>query len=51
MNGIPPIGTWVVGFFLDGESAQYPIIMGAIPGYLPKPDNTFTAINMQSTPV
>lgn len=29
--GIVP-GTWVMGFFLDGESAQKPIIMGTIAG-------------------
>ena len=23
---------WVVGFFMDGESGQYPIIMGVLPG-------------------
>ena len=25
-------GTWVVGFFQDGEDAQQPIIMGTLPG-------------------
>mgnify|MGYP001260552152 CR=1 FL=1 len=31
-------GTWVVGFFTDGPSAQQPVIMGTLPGvpkYLP----------------
>ena len=31
-------GTWVVGFFQDGEESQQPIIMGTLPGvpsYLP----------------
>lgn len=38
MNGIgisPPSyveGTWVVGIFMDGDSAQIPMILGAIPG-------------------
>jgi hypothetical protein len=26
------IGSWVVGFFMDGESGQFPIIMGVLPG-------------------
>ena len=26
-------GTWVFGFFMDGEDAQKPMIMGQIPGY------------------
>lgn len=30
-------GSWVVGFFLDGERAQQPFIMGAVPGI---PQNT-----------
>lgn len=34
-------GTWVMGFFLDGEEAQHPVIMGTIAG---KPNtNTDTA--------
>lgn len=28
----PSIGDWVVGFFMDGESAQAPIMMGVLPG-------------------
>ena len=28
----PMIGDWVVGFFMDGESAQAPIMMGVLPG-------------------
>ena len=28
----PQVGEWVVGFFLDGESAQQPVMMGIIPG-------------------
>ena len=32
----PRIGDWVVGFFMDGESAQMPIMMGIIPGLEPK---------------
>ena len=29
----PMLGDWVVGFFLDGESAQAPVMMGVLPGY------------------
>ena len=29
----PSLGDWCVGFFMDGESAQMPIIMGVLPGY------------------
>ena len=35
-------GTWVVGFFADGPSAQQPVIMGTLPGVprdLSSPDN------------
>jgi hypothetical protein len=28
----PKQGDWVVGFFMDGESAQVPIMMGVLPG-------------------
>ena len=27
----PLIGDWVVGFFMDGENAQFPIMMGVLP--------------------
>ena len=29
----PELGDWVMGFFLDGESAQSPVMMGVLPGY------------------
>lgn len=32
-------GTWVVGFFRDGDSAQEPIIMGTLPGRPEDVDN------------
>ena len=32
-------GTWVVGFFTDGEEAQMPVIMGTLPG---RPNKTPT---------
>ena len=28
----PDIGEWVVGFFMDSESGQFPIMMGVLPG-------------------
>ena len=43
MNGIgttplgPVEGTWVVGFFRDGEACQDPIMMGTLGGYPTKP--------------
>jgi hypothetical protein len=27
----PLVGDWIVGFFMDGESAQFPIMMGVLP--------------------
>ena len=35
-------GTWVIGFFTDGPSAQQPVIIGTLPGVprdLPNPGN------------
>jgi hypothetical protein len=32
---VPNIGDWVVGFFMDGESGQFPIMMGVLPGLTP----------------
>jgi hypothetical protein len=29
---VPRIGDWVMGFFMDGESAQFPVMMGVMPG-------------------
>jgi hypothetical protein len=43
MNGIgttplgPVEGTWVMGFFRDGEACQEPIMMGTLGGYPTKP--------------
>lgn len=28
----PMLGEWIVGFFMDGEAAQAPIMMGVLPG-------------------
>ena len=29
---VPKIGDWVIGFFLDGESAQFPVVTHVLPG-------------------
>ena len=34
---VPLIGDWVVGFFMDGRSGQFPIMMGMLPGYAKPP--------------
>lgn len=31
-------GSWVIGFFLDGEEAQQPVVMGSLPGYAKRPE-------------
>jgi hypothetical protein len=31
----PAIGSWVVGFFLDSENGQFPVMMGVLPGLNP----------------
>ena len=31
----PRLGDWVVGFFMDGEAAQFPVMMGVLPGIQP----------------
>ena len=28
----PKVGDWVVGFFMDGESGQFPVMLGVMPG-------------------
>ena len=32
-------GSWVVGFFLDGDEAQQPLVIGTLGGYATKPEN------------
>ena len=29
---IPSVGDWVFGFFMDGDDAQHPMVMGRVPG-------------------
>lgn len=31
-------GSWVVGFFLDGDEAQQPLVLGSLGGYATKPE-------------
>ena len=31
----PRVGDWIVGFFMDGEQAQLPVMMGVLPGLKP----------------
>ena len=35
----PLVGDWVVGFFMDGENAQFPVMMGVLP-YIKQSSNT-----------
>jgi len=30
------MGEWVVGFFMDSESGQFPIMLGVLPGIIPQ---------------
>jgi hypothetical protein len=30
----PNVGEWVVGFFMDSQNGQYPIMMGLLPGII-----------------
>jgi hypothetical protein len=39
----PQIGDWIVGFFMDGESGQFPIMMGVMPGLIHQTTTTFAA--------
>jgi hypothetical protein len=32
----PKEGDWVMGFFMDGTSGQFPVYMGVLPG-IPQP--------------
>ena len=36
----PMINDWVLGFFLDGLSAQAPVMLGILPGYLSELPNS-----------
>jgi hypothetical protein len=32
----PKLNDWIVGFFLDGETAQQPVMIGFLPGMISK---------------
>ena len=34
-TSVPNIGEWVLGFFMDGEQAQMPVMLGVLPGIIP----------------
>lgn len=34
-SSAPRVGEWVLGFFMDGEQAQIPVMMGVLPGLKP----------------
>lgn len=38
----PDQGDWVVGFFFDGLSGQFPVMFGVIPGFYPNPSDVST---------
>lgn len=41
----PREGEWVIGFYLDGESAQHPVILGTLPGIPANKPDTNTGFN------
>ena len=45
----PVEGTWVVGFFRDGENAQQPIIIGTLPAVPDQPNNPEFGFNDPTT--
>jgi hypothetical protein len=36
MFSSPKLNDWIVGFFLDGETAQQPVMIGFLPGMISK---------------
>ena len=34
----PELGDWVMGFFMDGESGQFPVMMGIMPAFAQPPE-------------
>lgn len=38
-------GTWVIGFFQDGEEAQYPVMMGSLGGWPETPNDPTIGFN------
>lgn len=51
--GIPAVGDWVFGCFMDGRDAQHPIVMGVIPGAMngipqnPEGGNPYTPLSAE----
>lgn len=41
----PKEGDWIIGFFLDGEAAQFPVMMGIVPGIPEKPADPSKGFN------
>jgi len=41
----PELGDWVVGFFFDGLSGQFPVMMGVLPGFVPTVNDVSSNIN------
>ena len=35
----PRVGDWILGFFMDGEQAQMPVMLGILPGLKPAKTN------------
>lgn len=46
----PETGEWVVGFFMDGLSGQFPVMFGVIPGFYPTAeDKKVSGTNVYNT--
>lgn len=46
----PNLNDWVLGFFLDGENAQFPLCLGIIPGIKQEDtNNDSSATNLSGT--
>jgi len=43
------INDWVVGFFMDGESGQFPIMMGVLPGFAAANSATSSSVTTSAT--
>jgi hypothetical protein len=45
----PRLGEWVVGFFMDGESAQFPVSFGVLPGIQQESASSTSSSSSSST--
>lgn len=34
---VPELNDWVMGFFMDGQAGQFPVMMGVLPGFSSPP--------------